>query len=1269
MDFTFDVRQATIGGGGGGGSVTQVGTGTGLTGGPITTIGTILFASIDSGLLLANITGSSAAPIPNSLSDILDFVLDDTQGDIIYRNATGWTFLPPGTAGEVLTTGGPSANPAWMPGGGSPIFNPQDTIYFAVGGDDSHPGTLTEPLATLTQAVANANTLLIGGANFVSIIGLGIGVDTGNISITRSGIDIYAPGFQLNPVSGDALTINITLGGVGGSYFRSLLASSTVTSGAKVVNLINYVTGNNNVTNVYFIGQVTGDVYLAKECEYYSTIVTGVLTALQPSTKATCLYGFGSISQQTRLNLEGIAFGANGTIIQGAGSFTNNFRYPMRKLVQLTGNYTLQASDSGLVFVNATTNAYTVTLPQVSNQGTPAFNVGYETEFINLSTGSITFAVQGSDVLIGTSIINVEGQRAIALEEAAGVWTVDAQAGSGSVTEVNTGAGLTGGPITTSGTISFANAPANFMLANLTGSPAPSLPHSVSDVLDSVFTATQGSILYRSNAVWSYLTPGTAGNVLTTGGPSENPAWMPGGSGGVTGGVNLGAGTGVFASTVLPNLEFRTLVGGAGISLSNDANTITITNTGGGGSFEYEDTLWVAQNGSDSNDGKSINTPKLTIAGAISAFVTPTTPTLINIADNGLYTINHTTVTSQQFGIVGKGARLQSLTGGTACFNVVTASDVILDVGVIQNNISGDVLTLAGGVVTINTPVLSGNVSGHGTFRGYFDNWNGNGSLTGGNFYLLGNIWMGGLTATAGITYITANEMSGSVVMSGSANLVGNVALTGSGFTVSNTGTGFVVGNFGNAVGQSQSFGNSLNINNQFISQEIYDLITVTSDFSPLSNQSNKLFLYNSNSNGTCTLTPYGINPNFEIGYRISVCQQQAGNVKFVSGDPIESVQNKLWTEGRGSIVIATIMAIGPNPMAPDQTVYFWSLSGMTAGSATSDAQGAFVYVSQLTGDDTTGIGTETQPYETVSAAVTAIGAPTNNATIFINDDQSYDETITLSYPGISIIGTDATLNCTTADTLVINGSAAGTNYINVGTIQSDGGNSIHMVASEAGGVSNLIVDAGFVNPGPVVTSSTYTCFIRAAQINANLDTTVGGSINYATPSYTGTDSGGRVLGISPSGTEQNFTVGGFFNAAGLEYPQNDSLPGYVVTTDGGGNLTLQPPSSVVWSGISGTSQAAAINNGYVVQNSAQTTITLPSSMNVGQTVIVKGLGAGGWVLAANAGQTIVSPGVSTSSGGTLTSANQYDAISVTGIVENTVWSLDWTTSTGLTPT
>jgi hypothetical protein len=63
---------------------------------------------------------------------------------------------------------------------------------------------------------------------------------------------------------------------------------------------------------------------------------------------------------------------------------------------------------------------------------------------------------------------------------------------------------------------------------------------------------------------------------------------------------------------------------------------------------------------------------------------------------------------------------------------------------------------------------------------------------------------------------------------------------------------------------------------------------------------------------------------------------------------------------------------------------------------------------------------------------------------------------------------------------------------------------------------------------------------------------------------------------------------------------------------------------AIAWQTVAGTSQQAQPNTGYIVNNSAQVTITLPTSPNAGDIVRVSGVGAGGWKIAQNSGQFII---------------------------------------------
>lgn len=68
---------------------------------------------IASHTVVANTTGGSAAPAADTLTSIIDAAIGSTQGQILYRGASAWSVLSPGTANQLLQTGGAGANPSW----------------------------------------------------------------------------------------------------------------------------------------------------------------------------------------------------------------------------------------------------------------------------------------------------------------------------------------------------------------------------------------------------------------------------------------------------------------------------------------------------------------------------------------------------------------------------------------------------------------------------------------------------------------------------------------------------------------------------------------------------------------------------------------------------------------------------------------------------------------------------------------------------------------------------------------------------------------------------------------------------------------------------------------------------------------------------------------------------------------------------------------------------------------------------------------------------
>jgi len=70
--------------------------------------------------------------------------------------------------------------------------------------------------------------------------------------------------------------------------------------------------------------------------------------------------------------------------------------------------------------------------------------------------------------------------------------------------------------------------------------------------------------------------------------------------------------------------------------------------------------------------------------------------------------------------------------------------------------------------------------------------------------------------------------------------------------------------------------------------------------------------------------------------------------------------------------------------------------------------------------------------------------------------------------------------------------------------------------------------------------------------------------------------------------------------------------------------LSTLDDSDFTWVDVTTNSVQAVPNTGYLADSASQVTITLPASAALGDVVRVSGVGAGGWMIAQNAGQTVV---------------------------------------------
>jgi hypothetical protein len=115
-----------------------------------------------------------------------------------------------------------------------------------------------------------------------------------------------------------------------------------------------------------------------------------------------------------------------------------------------------------------------------------------------------------------------------------------------------------------------------------------------------------------------------------------------------------------------------------------------------------------------------------------------------------------------------------------------------------------------------------------------------------------------------------------------------------------------------------------------------------------------------------------------------------------------------------------------------------------------------------------------------------------------------------------------------------------------------------------------------------------------------------------------------------------------------------------ISVTNGSNSITIASSGvgSLVWNDVPGTSQAAAINNGYIISNAGQTTVTLPATAAEGSVFAIAGKGAAGWIMRANTGQVIHYGNSPTSSAGSLTSTNQWDSVTIVCVTANTTFSV-----------
>jgi hypothetical protein len=113
-----------------------------------------------------------------------------------------------------------------------------------------------------------------------------------------------------------------------------------------------------------------------------------------------------------------------------------------------------------------------------------------------------------------------------------------------------------------------------------------------------------------------------------------------------------------------------------------------------------------------------------------------------------------------------------------------------------------------------------------------------------------------------------------------------------------------------------------------------------------------------------------------------------------------------------------------------------------------------------------------------------------------------------------------------------------------------------------------------------------------------------------------------------------------------------------ILVTPTANTITISTTNSILWVEVTGTTQSMAVDTGYIANNAALVTLTLPAVALVGDRVRVAGKGAGLWRIAQNALQ-VIHFGATDSTigvGGSVTAILRYDCVELLCITDNTDW-------------
>lgn len=377
-----------------------------------------------------------------------------------------------------------------------------------------------------------------------------------------------------------------------------------------------------------------------------------------------------------------------------------------------------------------------------------------------------------------------------------------------------------------------------------------------------------------------------------------------------------------------------------------------------------------------------------------------------------------------------------------------------------------------------------------------------------------------------------------------------------------------------------------------------------------------------------------------------------------------------------------------------------WIAAGGT-GTVTSITSGNGMNFSTITTTGAVTLGTpSTLTVATTNAltsnshthAITSSSAPGASASLLATDSSGIigstgtrivkgwfvDLTVTNAITGsitgnagtATALATPRTIGTTTGDATSagssFDGTANNTNALTLATVNSNVGsftnanitvNAKGLITAASNGTSGTVTSvSGTANRITSTGGTTPVIDISASYVGQASITTLG---TIATGVWNGT-----TIAVANGGTGQtSYTDGQLLigNTSGNTLTKATLTAGAGISiTNGNGSISIATTTGIVWSEVTGTSQAGTVSNGYILNNAGLVTLTIPTTAAVGSIIRVVGKGAGGWRIAQNASELIHfgTSVTTTGTGGRLDSVNRYDAVEIVCTVADTEWTV-----------